>query len=221
MSAVKSEEGTFQWLPFLWAAGADLDSLDSGGGRQALQLWVDLVRSGQMSRSIVNWDQAAVLQQFENDRAALMVNGPWQIPTLKSDKPDLKWQVATLPKGQTSASILGGENIAVTKASKNVDAAWDFIKWTQEPANLTSYIVTAGKIPSRKAVAEQKEWTEDPAVKVFVEQLETARPRAYGPKYPEISAAVQDMLQSALTGDASVDEAIKTAAGKVTPLLSA
>jgi ABC-type glycerol-3-phosphate transport system substrate-binding protein len=99
MSAVKSEEGTFQWLPFLWAAGADLDSLDSDGGRQALQLWVDLVKSGQMSRGVVNWDQAAVLQQFENERAALMVNGPWQIPTIKAEKPKLKWQVATLPPG--------------------------------------------------------------------------------------------------------------------------
>ena len=220
MSAVKSEEGTFQWLPFLWAAGADLDSLDSDGGRQALQLWVDFVKSGEMSRSVVNWDQAAVLQQFENDRAALMVNGPWQIPTIKAEKPKLDWQVSTLPEGQTSASILGGENIAITKSSKHVDAAWDFITWTQEPANLTPYIVTAGKIPSRKGVAEQEEWTSDPAVKVFVEQLQTARPRAYGPKYPEISAAVQDMLQSALTGDASVDAAVKTAAGKVKPLLS-
>jgi multiple sugar transport system substrate-binding protein len=220
MSAVKSEEGTFQWLPFLWAAGADLNSLDSDGGRAALQLWVDFVKSGEMSRSVVNWDQAAVLQQFENERAALMVNGPWQIPTIKADKPKLDWQVSTLPQGQTSASILGGENIAITKASKNVDAAWEFIKWTQEPANLTSYIVTAGKIPSRKAVAEQKEWTSDPAVKVFVEQLAVARPRAYGPKYPEISAAVQDMLQSALTGDATVDAAIKAAAGKIKPLLA-
>jgi multiple sugar transport system substrate-binding protein len=219
MSAVKSEEGTFQWLPFLWAAGADLDTLDSPGGRAALQLWVDFVQRGEMSKSAVNWDQLAVMQQFANERAALMVNGPWQIPGLKKDTPKLKWQVATLPKGQTSASILGGENIAITKSSKNVDAAWEFIQWTQEPDQLRAYNVTAGKIPSRKDVAQSKEWTDDPAVKVFVEQLSVARPRAYGPKYPEASAAVQEMLQSALTGSASVDDAIKTAAGKVKPLL--
>ena len=220
MSAVKSEEGTFQWLPFLWAAGADLDSLDSDGGRAALALWADFVKSGQMSRSAVNWDQAAVRTQFANERAALMVNGPWQIPTIKEEKPKLEWQVSTLPKGQTSASILGGENIAITKASQNVDAAWEFVQWTQEPENLRTYITTAGKIPSRKEVAQEEQWTADPAVKVFVEQLEVARPRAYGPKYPEASAAVQDMLQSALTGDASVDAAVKTAAGKVKSLLA-
>ena len=60
-----------------------------------------------------------------NERAALMVNGPWQIPGLKKDKPKLKWDVSVLPKGQTSASILGGENIAITKSSKHVDARSD------------------------------------------------------------------------------------------------
>jgi multiple sugar transport system substrate-binding protein len=219
VSAVKSEEGTFQWLPFLWAAGADLDSLDSDGGRAALQLWVDFVQAGQMSESIVNWDQAAVLQQFENERAALMVNGPWQIGPLTSDAPKLKWDVAPLPKGETSASVLGGENLAITASSKNVDAAWKFLEWTQEPENLKTYNVTAGKIPSRKDVAQDAHWTDDPALSAFVEQLEVAKPRAYGPKYPEISSAVQEMLQSALTGDQTVDAAVSTAAGKVTPLL--
>ena len=58
-------------------------------------------------------------------------------------------------------------------------------------------------------------------MKVFVEQLDTARPRAYGEKYPEISAAVQEKIHaavSALTGD-DVDQSktqatIKTARGK-------
>ena len=91
MSAVKTEEGTFQWLPFLWAAGADSSTLDSDGGRQALQLWVDFVKNGQMSQGIVNWrPEPRCCSQFENDRAALMVNGPWQIPVLKAEKPKLE-----------------------------------------------------------------------------------------------------------------------------------
>jgi multiple sugar transport system substrate-binding protein len=221
VSAVKSEEGTFQWLPFLWMTGEDLDSLDSDGGRAALSLWVDLVQAGQMSEGIVNWDQQAVLGQFQNGRAALMVNGPWQIPVLKDESPDLKYEVATLPEQSQGASVLGGENLAITKASKNVDAAWEFLAWSQEPENLLRYNTLAGKIPSRKDVAENEQWTGNPAMKVFTEQLQVAKPRAYGPKYPEISAAVQEMLQSALTGTTGVDEAIATAAGKIGPLLQA
>jgi multiple sugar transport system substrate-binding protein len=219
--AFKSEEGTFQWLPFLWAAGADIDTLDSEGGRAALQLWVDLVSEGAMSRGIVNWDQQAVLKQFQNERAAMMVNGPWQIPVIKDESPDLQWEVATLPKQQQGASVLGGENLAITASSQNIDAAWDFLMWSQSPENLIRYNTIAGKIPSRKDAAQSEQWTSDPALKVFVEQLEVAKPRAYGPKYPEISAALQEMLQAAITGDKTVDEAISEAAGKVKPLLQA
>jgi multiple sugar transport system substrate-binding protein len=117
--------------------------------------------------------------------------------------------------------VLGGENLAITKASKNVDAAWEFLTWSQEPDNLLRYNTIAGKIPSRKDVADNERWTGDPALKVFTEQLLVAKPRAYGPKYPEISAAVQEMLQAALTGSAEVDAAVTTAAGKITPLLQA
>jgi multiple sugar transport system substrate-binding protein len=177
------------------------------------------VRNGQMSQGIVNWDQAAVLQQFQNERAAMMVNGPWQIGVLEADTPDLEWEVGVLPKDSTSASVLGGENLAITKASKNLDAAWRFVEWTQEPDNLLRYNTIAGKIPSRKDVAENEQWTADPALKVFVEQLAVAKPRNYGPKYPEISAAVQEMLQSALTGGETVEAAVSTAAGKIQPLL--
>jgi multiple sugar transport system substrate-binding protein len=219
--AFKSEEGTFQWLPFLWAAGGDIDTLDSDGGRAALQLWVDLVSEGAMSRGIVNWDQQAVLKQFQNERAAMMVNGPWQIPVIKDESPDLEWEVATLPKQQQGASVLGGENLAITASSQNIDAAWEFLKWSQSPENLIRYNTIAGKIPSRKDAAQSEHWTSDPALKVFVEQLEVAKPRAYGPKYPEISAALQEMLQAAITGDKTVDEAISEAAGKVQPLLQA
>jgi multiple sugar transport system substrate-binding protein len=219
--AFKSEEGTFQWLPFLWATGADIQTLDSEGGRAALQLWVDLVQEGAMSRSIVNWDQQAVLKQFQNQRAAMMVNGPWQIPVIEDESPDLQWEVATLPQQQQGASVLGGENLAITASSKNIDAAWDFLQWSQRPENLVRYNTIAGKIPSRSDAAQSDQWTSDPALKVFVEQLEVAKPRAYGPKYPEISAALQEMLQAAITGDRTVDEAISEAAGKIEPLLPA
>ncbi|MCB0158011.1 MAG: sugar ABC transporter substrate-binding protein, partial [Caldilineaceae bacterium] len=97
VSGVKSEEGTFQWLPFLWMTGEDLPTLDSDGGRAALQLWTDLVNDGYMSPGILNWTQGDVLGQFQNGLAAMMVNGPWQIPVLKDESPDLNWDVVTLP----------------------------------------------------------------------------------------------------------------------------
>ena len=219
VSAVKSEEGTFQWLPFLWATGADIPTIDSDGGRRALQLWADYVQNGYMSKSILGWKQADVLAQFQNGKAAMMVNGPWQIPVLREQSPDLKWNVVTLPKDQQAASILGGENTAITKNTKNMDAAWEFLTWRQEPQNLKAYLVQAGKLPSRQDLAGDETWTGDPVLKVFIEQLQVAKPRAYGDKYPQISAAIQDAIQSAVSGQTDVAAALKKAQLTITPLL--
>ena len=219
VSGVKSEEGTFQWLPFLWETGADLPTLNSEGGKAALQLWVDLVKGGNMSPGILGWTQQDVLTQFQNRKAAMMINGPWQIPTLKKDNPDLKWQVVTLPQSKQGASILGGENMAIVKGGKNIDAAWELLTWTQTPDNLKAYLTEAGKLPSRQDLANDPAWTGDPVLKVFIEQLKVAKPRAYGPKYPEISNAIQEMMQAAISGQKPVDAAVADAATKITPLL--
>lgn len=219
VSGVKSEEGTFQWLPFLWETGADLPTLNSDGGKAALQLWVDLVKDGNMSPGILGWSQQDVLAQFQNGKAAMMINGPWQIPTLKKDNPDLKWQVVTLPQDKQGASILGGENMAIVKGGKNIDAAWELISWTQTPDNLKAYLTQAGKLPSRQDLSNDPAWTGDPVLKVFIEQLKVAKPRAYGPKYPEISNAIQEMMQAAISGQKPVDAAVADAAAKITPLL--
>jgi multiple sugar transport system substrate-binding protein len=219
VSAVKSEEGTFQWLPFLWMTGEDLATLDSDGGRKAMQLWVDLVNEGSMSPGIISWTQGDVNGQFQNGKAAIMVNGPWQIPVLKSDSPDLAWEVATLPEEKQGASILGGENMAIVKTSSNLDPAWDLMMWRQEPENLKAYLVEAGKLPSMATMASDEAFTTDPVIKVFMDQLQVAKPRNYGPKYPEISNAVQEMMQATISGQKPVDAAVTEAAAKITPLL--
>ncbi|MFN2202635.1 MAG: ABC transporter substrate-binding protein [Caldilineaceae bacterium] len=219
MSGVKSEEGTFQWLPFLWMTGEDLPTLDSDGGRAALGLWVDLVDQGYMSPGILNWTQGDVKGQFENDLAAMMVNGPWQIPVLKEEVPDMDWNVSTLPVQKQGASILGGENTAIVGTTEVLEPAWTLLTWRQEPENLKAYLVEAGKLPSNATMAEDPTWTSDPVLAVFMEQLAVAKPRNYGPNYPEISNAVQEMMQAAISGQKTVDAALADAQAKITPLL--
>jgi len=219
VSAVKSEEGTFQWLPFLWETGEDIGTIDSDGGHRALQLWVDLVSAGNMSKGVLGWTQGDVKGQFENGKAAMMINGPWQIPTLKQEAPDLKWNVVTLPVDKQGASILGGENYSIIKSSKNVDAAWDLLAWTQQPENLKPYLTEAGKLPSRQDLADDPTWTGDPVLNVFIEQLKVAKPRAYGDKYPEISAAIQEAIQAAVSGQTDAASALADASKTIAPLL--
>ena len=219
VSGIQSEEGTFQWLPFLWQSGADIPTINSAGGKAALGLWVDMVKSGSMSRGILNWAQADVLAEFMHGRAAMMVNGPWQLPVIKAEAKNLDWGVTVLPKGKQSASVLGGENLAISTACKNVDAAWRFIEWMEEPDNFKQLQIDTGNLPSQKQLLKDPYWSKDPVYSVFAQQLLVAKPRAYGPNYPKISDAIQKAMQAAISGQSSVDDALAKAQETITPLL--
>lgn len=101
LSAAPNEVGTFTLLPFLWSAGTDL----------TLSYVRDLVITDKsVSRSIVNWGLSDLINAWTAGRAAMMINGSWEIPNIRSAKLGFNWVVGPLPKDLESVSILGGEN---------------------------------------------------------------------------------------------------------------
>ena len=214
-SAVKNEESTFQFLPFLMSAGGDLNNVASPAGVKALTYVTNLVKSKYVSAECINWTQNDVQKQFASGNAAMMVNGPWHVPNMVKDAPDLKYTVVYLPKDVTFASSLGGENIGITKSCKNVDAAWDFVTWFGGTTNSVKFNQKAGTFsPHSNATAEQQ-YPNDKVMKVFIEQLAYAVPRGPHPKWPELSAAIQEAIQQSISGAKTAEAAMTDAAAKI------
>lgn len=212
LSAIRTEEGVFQFLPFLWQAGGDLDTFATYGAT-ALSFLDDLVAKGSLSEQCVGWTQQDVNTRFLNQRAAMQINGPWQIPTLK--EADFDWAVVALPRDKEAATCLGGENWVLMKSSDHLDKAWEVLEYTQRPSVLTPYLVSFGNLPARKDLADRGAWASDPALRLFLSQLPLARPRQYGPHYADASQAVAEAEQAVLTGSAAASAAARTAAGKI------
>ncbi|KOU67991.1 Tat pathway signal sequence domain protein [Streptomyces sp. MMG1533] len=212
MSAIRTEEGVFQFLPFLWQAGGDLDTFATYGAT-ALSFLDDLVAKGSLSEQCVGWTQQDVNTRFVNQRAAMQINGPWQLPTLK--QADLEWEVVALPRDRASATCLGGENWVVMESSKHQDKAWEVLEYTQRPSVLVPFLVALGNLPARKDLADTGTWASDPALRLFLSQLPVARPRQYGPHYADASQAVAVAEQAVLTGSAAPAAAAKSAAVKI------
>ena len=99
----------------MWSNGGDEKNIATPQTAEALQLWVDLVKDGSASKSVVNWTQADVNDQFKAGNAAMMINGPWQFPVLNADK-NLHYGVVPTPAPQAGATVvapLGGETWTV------------------------------------------------------------------------------------------------------------
>ena len=218
VSAVRSEEGTFQFLPWIMAAGGSFTKLDSPEAISALKFWTDLVKDGSMSKEIINWAQPDVEKQFVAGKAAMMINGPWQIANLKQDAPNLKWNVSLFPVLKKKASVLGGSNIAIVKG-KQVDESFKFLSYLCSKNVMEKWCRVTGYLPSRSDAAQMDILQNDPVFKLFMEQMKTALPRGPHPKWPEFSGAIQIAIQEALTDAKTPEQAMKDAARKVDYLL--
>lgn len=215
ISAVGTEEGTFQFIPWLLSAGASVDRLDSPEARKALGILRQLIEDKSMSRDVIEWTQGFVEKQFAIGRTAMMVNGPWNIDVLRSDAPDMDFGVAKIPRDKEFASVLGGENVAICKGAP-VDAAWEFLTYLDSPAVMDKFITLSGYFPPRKDVAAMNQkWSNDPILKVFMEQMQFAWPRGPHPKWPQISEIIYTTLQDGLLGISPVDELLARAQEKL------
>lgn len=218
--AFETEEGVFQFLPWLWSAGADLDSLDSENGIAAMTLYKDLVDKGYASKEVVGWSQQDAMLQFASGRAAMMVNGPWQVPAIAEQNADLNYGVSVLPalnEGE-SASILGGESFGIS-TNADMDAAKEFFDWIYSEEVYDGFLKGMGQLPAEEALLMDDYYQNDPVQKAFADNLLVAKPRAYGVNYNEMSKAIQTAISATLSGMQTPEEAMKEAAAVVTPLL--
>ncbi len=100
-----------------------------------------------------------------------------QLPVLA---PDIEIGVAPLP-GLTSpdagGALVGGAALWLTedKSDEEIAAAWDFVRWLNEPEQMATWHLGSGYLPIRQSTADLPEvvaaWEEEPAFRVPFDQL--------------------------------------------------
>jgi multiple sugar transport system substrate-binding protein len=216
-AAPANYEGTWQFLPFMWSNGGDEKNIATPQTAQALQLWVDLMNTDKsVSKSALNWTQADVNEQFKAGKAAMMVNGPWQFPTLDADK-NLHYAVVKIPApaaGMPVVAPLGGETWTVPQTGnkdKQAKAAKVVACLSSDQSQL-SLAQQNQTIPTKTALLSQFA-SSNPNEKGFVDQIPTARARTgeLGADWPKAATKIYTAFQAALTGQASPDKALEQA----------
>jgi multiple sugar transport system substrate-binding protein len=228
-SAPANEQATFQFEPFLWSNQGDLSKVDSQQSLAALQLLKGLIQSGSASKAALNWGQPDVATQFGEGHAAMMVNGPWEIPYLEqqaNQKFGVDFGVVPIPVPQIGLSPvvpLGGESwtIPVSGNSAAVQATWDLVNWLQQPTQLLTLDKDFGYIPAIKSTAQQL-LASQTYLQVFADEFNTARARTaqLGPKYPQVSQSIWTAEQAVLSGSLSPQVALAQAQQQINTILN-
>ncbi len=227
-SVPNDEQATFQFEPYLWSNQGDLSKVDSSQSVAALQVLTNLVSSGSASKAVLTWSQPDVATQFGLGHAAMMENGPWELPVLDQQyhlKYGVDYGVVPMPVPQAGAKPvvpLGGEAWAVPASSNTaqVNATVDLLKWLESPAQLVKFDEAFGYIPALKAPA-QTVLASNPELAVFASEFDTAQARTatLGDKYPKVSAAIRTAVQAAISGNQTPQAALTQAQQQIDPVL--
>lgn len=216
-SSLQNEEGTFNFLPWVWSTGASSYEINSEGGIKALNMIKDLVESGAMTKESINWTQGDTMNQFISGNLAMMINGTWQVPTMRAEVPDLNWNVAPIPMDAIPTSGLGGENYAVI-AGGNEDATIEFLKFaTSKEQNL--YMMNAMGFISSDATIAVEQFKGDPVYEAFVEGMKYAYARGPLAEWPDVSDAISLAFNEVITGSSTPEEAAAKAQTTINGIL--
>jgi multiple sugar transport system substrate-binding protein len=220
--ATKDETGTFEFLPFLWQAGSDIQKIGDAGSINALTFLNDLVNVDKSApKSVLQWSWDDIAAQYNNGTCAMMINGPWEYQSV-STSAKFKWGVSLLPQGAAGRpGPLGGEAWVIGKSSKNVSQVWNLIQWLSDNKNSFKPIMAGVQsFPVRADQLKLKGGNWSPIVPIVAKQVTYARSRAgYGTSYNQISSAIQNMIQQVLTGQKSPKDAAAEARSVIQPLL--
>ena len=214
-SAIGTEEGSFQFEPWFWGAGANLTSLSSSQAVAALSLWTTWIKDGYAPNSVLNDTQPDNWNEFAAGNTAFSENGTWELSS--AEKGTFPYGIIDIPaeNGGAAPTPTGGEFVTVPVQSNTSRYATTekLVACLTSSSNAYTTDTALSYIGATSAVQTQQGNT-TAALKPWISAVQTAKGRTsdnLGTKYPKISEQLWTAVQSALSGSASPQSALSTA----------
>ncbi|MGW1712864.1 sugar ABC transporter substrate-binding protein [Streptomyces sp. NPDC002156] len=218
-SAIGTEEGSFQFLPWFWGSGAQLTDVGSAEAVSALSLWKGWLDKGYAPNSVINNTQTTSWQEFATGDYAFSENGTWQLAN--AEKAGFEYGVIPVPaaSGGNAAAPTGGEFVTVPVQGDTARYATSqkLVTCLTSTDNLLATDTTLSYV-APTAEVQDKQVAANAELKPWVEAVKAAKGRTsddLGTKYPKISEQLWKAVQSALSGSQSPKDALTAAQAAV------
>jgi multiple sugar transport system substrate-binding protein len=228
-----TEDTVWHWEALLWEAGGALltadnkkAAFDSAAGLESL----NTLRTMAVTDKSVYLDPTdnAYANLFNSGKIGMLVTGPWDLGNF----PNVDYGVQVMPSYPGSAAghqtISGPDNwVVFNNGGRQVSAAEQFLLWLTAPAQVKSFSLQSGELPTRQSVADASGFSQQmdkqqPGVSTFTANLgnvKQARPQIT--QYPQVSTVLGNMVVSVLLGKSTPQAALSSAASQVNAALAA
>jgi len=211
--------GGWDLYPYFWLFGGSITDdgyttatgyLNSEESIAAVNTMLDLHKKGiftirDIDGTVDAWDG------ISSGEFAMFFEGPWYFSSY-ADSLAAGIVPATIPTyNGRSASVVGGENIAVFSTSKNQEAAYLFAKFMlSEEAQLA--MLEVGQLPVLSSLVDNAKVLENPVWSVYMKQMESAMTRTPSPNSSTIDQIWSDAMTNIFSAGADVTEELNNAA---------
>ena len=215
ISALRSEESLYQFLPLFWSMGGDVRQINSSESIKAFEYIRSLVKSNAMSPESINLTMGDVMHQFVKGNIAMAFAAPADVSRIRCENKNLDFDVTYLPADSqgNSVSVLGGEVMGVTKG-KCEDEAVDFLKYISSKETMVSYMDKLGFLAPREDIMNQQ-FQSDPVRRKFLDIYKTAKPRELSEDWPRISIVISTAMGEVVTSERPVEDILNEAKFKI------
>jgi multiple sugar transport system substrate-binding protein len=221
----KEIETDAYWYYALWSFGGELlengkSGIASEAGIEAAAFYKSLIDQGLTQPGVTNYSREGLQDLFKQGRLGMIITGPFLLPQMEEEAPDIAYGVAPIPKGETSATYGVTDSIMLFADSDVKEEAWQFLeetafsdKWRRE------FTLKESFLPVLKSVAEDPHFANDPGLAAFTSMLPDAKFAPTIPNWEEMADITSSALQRIYLGEAQPEEALPAAAEEINGLL--
>lgn len=216
---------TYEIYPLLLQAGASLIDpgakkavFDSPEGVSAIEWYVDRINKDKVSvPGVLSNGEKEKRANFASGNVAMMFEGPWGISIQKQLNPNLTYDIAPLPKGRTTGTMVRGSLNTMSTQAKDKEAAWAFMRWMSGPKGIAMWASGTGAFPARTDVMKQEWFSKMPLFQAFVTQMglpNAQSPFLSMPNAVRMNKIMTTEIQNVIQGKKSPKDALAAAAGE-------
>lgn len=199
---------------------SNLANINTPANLGALTFMDDAIHTYKIAPSAVTgWNEANVQAAWQSGQAPFALNWPYLFQLSEAKGSSLAGKTGWIPfPSTTPQSSLGGDDLAINANSTHQAAAYEFIQYLDSSAAQVARAVSAGDPPAVKAAYNSALYNAAPYYRQEQAVYSVVTPRPVTPVYPQISAQLQPMISSVLSGQATPKAALAGAAPTVAQL---
>ncbi len=190
------------------------DTRDEPPAFQALSFYTDFANPG---KSVYTWNskQPNSLDTFVQGKSAFFFGYSYHLPTIRARAPKLNLGIAGIPQiqGNPVINFANYWNWTVSKKTKNVDVAWNFLNFMIQPEEAKKYLTAAKRPAANKTLLTDQ--LNDENVGVFASQVLTAKSWYEGKDPRAMEDTLKVMIENVVNGLEEIPTAVRNAQSKV------